>query len=327
MDDGGKDDDGPGGDDGKANDARASDRNSPERRERRDRADNDDTPGGAGVRGVSVGGDARMRDGDRDRSRPDALPADVDVDNEGRWVRANELLALEENARSLNFARSQGFVIVERFRLETLGLSVVRLQTPKGAPLRVSLERLRSGDPNTAYDFNHIYHLSQTRPNQARRKPAPAATPAAALPVLTQGAIGMIDGPVQTSHPALRPAVVEQRMFASGKATANTEHGTAVASLLVGQDGAGFKGGLPGARLLAGSVVSTASASGDLATADAMVKALDWLVAKGAPVINVSMAGPPNALVADAIKRTIRRGALVVAAVGNDGPAALSRGL
>jgi subtilisin family serine protease len=77
--------------------------------------------------------------------------------------------------------------------------------------------------------------------------------------------------------------------------------------------------------LLAGAVVSQETAGGDLASADAMVKALDWLVAQGAPVINVSMAGPPNQLVEDAVRRTIQRGALVVAAVGNDGPAAPPR--
>src|SRR3546814_15328799 len=40
------------------------------------------------------------------------------------------------------------------------------------------------------------------------------------------------------------------------------------------------------------------------------------------PVINVSLVGPPNLLVRTAVTAVQRRGLIVVAAVGNDGPAA-----
>ena len=40
------------------------------------------------------------------------------------------------------------------------------------------------------------------------------------------------------------------------------------------------------------------------------------------PVINVSLVGPPNRLLERAVKAVLARGHLVVAAVGNDGPAA-----
>ena len=42
-------------------------------------------------------------------------------------------------------------------------------------------------------------------------------------------------------------------------------------------------------------------------------------------MVNISLAGPPNALLEEAVRRAVARGVLVVAAVGNDGPAAPPR--
>ena len=54
----------------------------------------------------------------------------------------------------------------------------------------------------------------------------------------------------------------------------------------------------------------------------ALIKALDWLAAQGVPVINISLSGPRNPAVAGAIARITKRGHVIVAAAGNDGPAA-----
>jgi subtilisin family serine protease len=135
----------------------------------------------------------------------------------------------------------------------------------------------------------------------------------------------MIDGAVSAAHPALRNARIEQRDFARATGPRPTEHGTAVASLLVGDDRPAFRGAAPGGRLFSASVVSSESDGASLAVADSMVRALDWLVASGAPVVNISLAGPPNLLLEDAVKRAAARGVIIVAAVGNDGPAAPPR--
>jgi subtilisin family serine protease len=51
-----------------------------------------------------------------------------------------------------------------------------------------------------------------------------------------------------------------------------------------------------------------------------VAEGIDWLVRKGAPVINISLVGPPNKLMEAAVEAAIHRGVIVVAAVGNDGP-------
>ena len=54
----------------------------------------------------------------------------------------------------------------------------------------------------------------------------------------------------------------------------------------------------------------------------AIARALGWLVGRGARVVTVSLVGPANPLLDGAIRLARERGVTLVAAVGNDGPAA-----
>jgi hypothetical protein len=91
-----------------------------------------------------------------------------------------------------------------------------------------------------------------------------------------------------------------------------------VASLLVGQEGA-FRGAATGARLYVADVYGGNRAAG---SASAIVKALGWLAGKRPDVINISLVGPQNKVLERAIQIVRSRGIQIVAAVGNDGPAA-----
>jgi subtilisin family serine protease len=125
----------------------------------------------------------------------------------------------------------------------------------------------------------------------------------------------MIDGGV-ASHPSLAGASIEQNGFAGSPQP--TGHGTAVASLLVGNQGP-FRGAATGAQLYVADVYGGNRAAG---SASVIVRALGWLASKRPQVINISLVGPPNRLVQRAIQAVQSRGIEVVAAVGNDGPAA-----
>jgi hypothetical protein len=295
----GGDDDGPGGDDDGGTGGGTGGNSNDD--------DDDDPPGGAGVRGLDGAESLRIRDGDDDARGPSALPEGVDVDSEGRWVKAGEILALEADPTSLEFARGLGFQVIERHRLTTLGMSIVELRIPAGQNTREALEAVRRGDPDTAFDFNHVYESVQGASAPARSQ---HAAPRANGPGAT---VGIVDTAIDTTHPALRGVRIQQINFAGRNAP--VEHGTAVASVLA-SDNANH-------RLLAASVVERQTRQGgELASADALVRALDWLAQNRAPVANISLAGPPNALVEDAIRRAQARGMIIVAAVGNDGPAA-----
>lgn len=231
----------------------------------------------------------------------------IDVDDLGQAVVRGEVLILSPSPQSLAIATKAGFRIGGETRLEGLGLSTVTLSPPDGISVREAVRRLRALDPQGQYDFNHIYL-------GAGMAAASAGGWAASRGGGSGVRIGLVDGGV-AAHPSLGP--VEQRGFAPGGLKVSA-HGTAVASLMVGRSGA-FRGAAPGARLLVADVYGGSPTGGSAAI---IAQALAWMARNKVPVINVSLVGPPNLTLRAAVAALVSRGHLVVAAVGNDGPAA-----
>jgi subtilisin family serine protease len=230
-------------------------------------------------------------------------------------VRA-EIVAIDPSPAGRRAALDAGFTVVREERLEGLDLAVVVLAPPRRLSLRRAVERLRDLDPDGIYEFNHV-HTPAGALAEAAAAPPPAL-PVGAAPAAQGGGprIGLIDTGVDAGHPALAGVAVRQRGFAGGDRPG--AHGTAVASLLAGRSGA-FSGAAPGATLFVADVYG-GSPSGGASTG--VAEALAWMVQNEVPVINVSLVGPRNALVEAAVRRASGRGALIVAAAGNDGPAA-----
>jgi subtilisin family serine protease len=88
--------------------------------------------------------------------------------------------------------------------------------------------------------------------------------------------------------------------------------------LLIGQ-ASDFHGVLARAELYAANVYCDAPTGGAV---DALAAAFSWLAQQRVAVINVSLVGPDNAAMAQIVRALTARGYLLVAAVGNDGPAA-----
>jgi subtilisin family serine protease len=241
-----------------------------------------------------------------------ANPRLLERDEQGAPVVRGEVLAVSPTQRSLQIALAAGFVIARRESLAPLDLEEVVLTPPSGQSAREAVRRLRKLDPDGRYDFDHIYSSSGT---------AAPAGPAPAVPGKAHDAarvrVGLLDTGVERSHASLANAAIEQRAFAPGGVKVDA-HGTAVASLLVGRDGR-FVGAAPGAHLFAGDVYGPGPTGG---SADAIARGLAWMASNGVGVINVSLVGPPNQVLEAAVKAVTARGELVVAPVGNDGPAA-----
>ena len=245
----------------------------------------------------------RLRELVRQNSR------ELETDTADQPVRRGVLVALDPDGASLQQALRGGFRIVADERPGDLGLRVVTLAIPRGLNARKGLKRLKSVAPGLDADFDHLFE-----PAGGALLPV-AGTLAAAQAGMGGVRLGMIDGGV-ASHPSLAGASIEQSGFAGSPHP--TGHGTAVASLLVGDQGP-FRGAARGASLLVADVYGGSRAGG---SATAVVRALGWLASKRASVINISLVGPHNRLVARAVQAVRGRGTGIVAAVGNDGPAA-----
>lgn len=277
-----------------------------------------DLPGG-NIPG-QIGGLARERAGEvlRAPSRITRLVRQsggaLELDPFGWPAVRGEIVAVELSAEARQLALAEGYVVVREERLVDLEMTVVVLAPPRGRTLRQGVERLRRIDPNGAYDYNHVHAPA------GEMEAGPVASSPAPVPVATSQTadrrIGLIDTGVDATHPSLSGVRVVQRGFA-GTATPG-RHGSAVASLLAGR-ATNFSGAAPGATLYAADVYGSGRAGG---SAEGLARALAWMAENNVPVVNVSLVGPRNALVEAAVRRLVARGHIVVAAVGNDGPAA-----
>ena len=237
----------------------------------------------------------------------------LEADDAGNPVVRGEVLAVGPSAGALAAARAAGFTVLRQSDVAALGLQAVVLAPPASLSVRAAVARLRRLDPAGSYDFNHVYAgagVATAAPATAGGDGAEAATGVGAR-------VGLIDTGLAETLPVFAGLRIETRGFAPGAPTA-AAHGTATASLIAGRLGA-FHGAAPGAGLYVADIFGATPAGG---SAEALAQALAWMVEARAPVINVSLVGPPNALVAAAVRAVSARGARIVAAVGNDGPAA-----
>jgi subtilisin family serine protease len=237
----------------------------------------------------------------------------LEADPNGAPILRSEVLAFAPSPDALERARAAGFSVRRERALEGLDASIVVLEAPKGLSTRRALQRLRKLDPQGAYDFNHVYEatgLVGTAGAQPVPAPAGKARPVSGL------RIGLIDGGVDATHPALAGVSVRQR--GCGGDPVPSPHGTAVASLIAGR-AAQFAGAAPGAALEVVDVYCGAPTGG---AADSLADAFAWMARESVPVINVSLVGPANRMLENVVRLVVARGHVVVAAVGNDGPAA-----
>lgn len=222
----------------------------------------------------------------------------IELDSTGEPARRGELLVMDVDEEGLRRAQQDGFNVLSAEKLPGLGITVTRLATPKGASLAQSENALARILPDAVVCADNLHFQS----GQAGSPLVPLAS--AGLSGQGSLEVGMIDGAPGNAIP-----VFAARGFAKG-APFPSHHGSAVASLL-------FSAGVDKIRVA--DVYGTDSAGGN---ALAIAKGLGWLVSQGSDVVTISLVGPKNAVLERAVSAAQRKGAVVVAAVGNDGPAA-----
>jgi minor extracellular protease Epr len=232
----------------------------------------------------------------------------VELDDDRNPAVRDVLITTRVDAAAVARAEAKGFHLIDRQEIDGLEISFVRFAVPEGQRLGAALKAFKALAGNADVSVDHLYFAS------GRTAPAPSAAGLAPSAPVTTPAIGLIDGGV-AAHPSLS-GLMEQRGFAPGAPLASA-HGTAVASLIAGRGS--IRGSAPGAALLAADVYGNTAVGG---SATAIARALGWMAQRQVPVVTISLVGPDNSLLRAAVRAAQGKGMLVVAAVGNDGPAA-----
>ncbi|MGH6786662.1 MAG: S8 family serine peptidase [Novosphingobium sp.] len=219
----------------------------------------------------------------------------LERDAAGEIARRGELLLVDPDAATLSAVGALGFAVAETGNLDGLDIAFLKLRLPAALSLAAAQRLLAERVPNAVVASDQLHFQSGGAPRPSR---AAASGGAAGIAV----PVGLIDG-------AGAQPVSGQRGFAKGAPLASS-HGSAVISLA---QRAGVR------RLYVADVYGSDPAGGN---ALAIAQGLGWLVGQGVRVVSISLVGPRNPLVERAIAAAQRRGVTVVAAVGNDGPAA-----
>ncbi len=130
--------------------------------------------------------------------------------------------------------------------------------------------------------------------------------------------IAVIDTAIDGAHPELAGAIAG--MFdAVGEGPAPPEqHGTEIAGILVAHST--LRGVAPEAKLLSVRAFRGGGPDPALSTSFQLLKGINWAFSSGAKIMNMSFAGPMDPLLERIIKNATAKGAIFIAAAGNNGP-------
>ncbi len=230
--------------------------------------------------------------------------ARIERDPNNQEFRERELVVLSEDGALANRAAALGFSVVETRQLGAIGSVVLRLRVPEAMTSAGALDLLQRAEPESASGYNHLFRASGVVVLAMAAPPIFAAQ--------AEGTVGVVDGFASDT-------VAGWRVNRIAASPARSGHGDVVAGILL-EEMAGRYATTPKGLLL-DDVVGAFGQAGASDVA-ALVASLDHMSLAKADVINISLTGPDNPVLARAVARTLEMGPAIVAAGGNGGPAA-----
>lgn len=243
-------------------------------------------------------------------------PVLIEVELESGWRAIKNQWMVLADTKSLQALIQLGATIESNKVYQGLGLNLLHFTVPEAFDRKSLLAQHLTAQSLATLDRNHIYQ-AQNNPSQANTSPQIIQTAVCDTPVK----IGMVDSAIAQQHRAFANAKITSKSFLIDGLNSPSQHGTAVASVLVGKADQ-LSPLLPNAQLYSAEVFYQQSDYAQGATLSAMVAAINWLVEKNVAVINMSLAGPDNNILRRVIAAATDKGAFIVAAAGNEGPAA-----
>jgi hypothetical protein len=263
----------------------------------------------------SSGSGSGSDDRDDDRRGRDASGRgsrfEVERDSTGHERVRREVLMVADRA-SIDTVRSAGYPIIAERPLVAFNETLARIRVRRGRSVEQVIAELQALAPLASIAPHHLFRpSSDDASSQSSHSPPPLAAEGQGGGSPGSGHVGVIDTGADTSWPALTDSIVQTEGFADGGYTSRT-HGTLVSEIVARS----------GARLTIADVFGVDANNRLIAPAAAIASAIDWLVGNGVRVINISIEGPDNVVLAHVIKRALAADVAIVAAAGNSGPGA-----
>ena len=223
-------------------------------------------------------------------------------------------------------ARTYGLTLVNEWPMAAIGVDCFVMEAQGGRPVGQALAALAQ-DPRVLWaQAVNLYEAVATAGDPLYPvQPAARDWQLAALHRASTGrrvAVAVIDSGVDGAHPDLQGQVALRENFVDTSPDAAEAHGTAVAGIIAARagNGLGIAGVAPDARLLALRACWEGAGKGARCNTFTLGQAINFALLRGARVINLSLAGPPDRLLQALLDAALARGVAVVGAVDPQRP-------
>lgn len=239
-------------------------------------------------------------------------------------------------AAARRIAREHRLRLVDNWPMPLIGVDCIILEITDGRPVEVVVKEL---EKVPGVSWSQPLNRFETLGNAPAARPAAyndrlfAAQPSASrwhlsrLHRLATGrgvSIAIIDSQVDTRHPDLAGQIAGSVDFVPGRPAAE-RHGTGVAGIIAARanNQMGIAGVAPDARVTAlRACWESAASHATVCDSLSLARAMTYAIEHGAGILNLSLTGPRDPLLARLVAEAIRRHQIVVAAIDPVRPAA-----
>lgn len=279
--------------------------------------------GGECLAQANAGGDGTGKSGKKSagKGRGNSTPAAVNL-----RTFANEFVAEIDGALSVaeadELARRHGLTRVASENFPLIGATFGLFRITDGRAYETVRREFAADAGVRSVQANFRYVLQdQKATTPTEGDPAQYALTKLRLPqahTLAHGAnvtVAVIDSGIDAGHPELANSVADN-FDALGSSEGPHVHGTGIAGAIVAH--ARLMGSAPEARIIAIRAFGGAT-GGAQSSSYIILRSLNYAAEHGAQIVNMSFAGPKDAVIERAIAATAARGLVLIAAAGNAG--------
>src|SRR6266852_5737025 len=226
------------------------------------------------------------------------------------------------DAQADELARRHGLARLQSQNFPLIGATIGLFRITDRRSVQTVSRELATEASIRSVQLNFRYVLQEQKAALTEGDPAQYANAKLRLPqahTLAHGAnvtIAVIDSGIDIRHPELANAIAGS-FDALGSKEGPHVHGTGIAGAIVSH--ARLMGSAPAARILAIRAFGVVPGGAE-STSFVILKGLDYAAANGAQIVNMSFAGPKDALIERGIAAAAAKGIVMVAAAGNAGP-------